>query len=88
MLIPATIMIILGNGNLPTEVSTLRLIPLILAPFGVFFSDYLASVCSVCVAFWTADFMQRLLNNVLYVRVAVENIAVISVFVIIMDYST
>jgi len=87
LVIPAGLLYILSNNDLPSEITFYRVLPLLFLPMGAIYYQNMPVVCMLGFIGWTADLLNRILHQDISVQMASENIAVISAFLISLDYS-
>lgn len=87
LIIPAGLLYFLSSDSLPMEISPYRVIPLMLLPLGAIYHCHMSTVCMLGFVGWTADLLCRILNESLTMQVASEDVALMSAFLIILDYT-
>lgn len=87
LLIPSGLLFFLSEDSLPTEISCYRVLPLLLLPLGAIYYRHLPTTCMLGFFGWTADLLSRSMNQTLTMQAASEDVALMSAFLIGLDYS-
>lgn len=87
LVIPAALLLVLSEDDIPMEVTCYRVLPLIVLPIGAIYNRHMTTVCMIGFIGWTCDLLNRLLNQSLTMQVASEDIALMTAFLICLDYT-
>ena len=87
LLIPSILLFFRSKASLPEEISFYRVVPLFILPVGALNYNYMPIACMFGFIGWTADLLNRILHSTASWQLTSENIAVISSFLIALDYS-
>ena len=87
-LIPAVLLFFLSHNELPIEISLYRVMPLFLLPIGAIYCRHISTVCMIAFIGWMGDLLSRLYSQDITLQVAMENVALMSSFLICQDYAS
>ena len=88
ILIPSTILLAFSDGDLPAEITFLRILPLLLLLVSTLSPKRIPVACLIASLIWMVDLIYRLSNNRATIHIAAENIALMSSSLICFGYTT